>query len=125
MSDLERRIVRLEARRSIEPEKLAAQARVEKMMPELIAFIDAAIPDRRESPAHYVMQILGLPDSRAMRAHLQGRSLETIARDTYGENWRAEMEATTAKAAVHFEAAHGPDWWNTFAAIWFGGENGE
>ena len=92
------------------------------MIPELIEFIDAAIPDRRESIAHHVMQILGLPDSRACQTYLQGRSLETIARDTYGENWRAEKEAATAKAAVHFEAAHGSNWLEKFTVIGQGEE---
>ena len=102
----------------IKPDELAAQTHVEQMMPELIAFIDAAIPGRRESVAHHVMQILGLPDSRASRAYLRGQPLEAIARDRYGANWRVEMEATTNEAAVHCEAAHGPSWAEKFEALW-------
>ncbi len=41
----------------------------------------------------------------------------TIVRDRYGANWRAEMEATTAKVAAHCLAAHGPGWCGRFAAI--------
>ena len=104
----------------ITPERLAVQARHEKRMTELIVFIDAAIPDRRECIAYHVAQILGLPDAPAFRAHLGGRSLGAIARDTYGENWQAEMKATMANAAVHYEAAHGPDWQGKFVAIWQG-----
>ena len=120
MSDLDKRIVRLEDWRSTKSKELAAKARVETMVSEFIVFIDAAIPDRRESIAHHVAQILGIPDAKAMQAHLEGQPLEAIARDRYGANWRAEMESTTAKAAVHYEAAHGPDWWDRFTMIWLG-----
>ncbi len=61
------------------------------------------------------------PAPRRRAGYLQGQSLEAIARERYGENWQAEMKATTAKAAVHFEAAHDPDWLSKFAAIWRGG----
>ena len=123
-NNIRNRLERLERAvgRQIKPDELAAQTHVEQMMPELIAFIDAAIPGRRESVAHHVMQIFGLPDSRACQNYLQGRSLETIARDTYGENWQAEMKATTAKAAVQFEAAHGSNWRDKFTVIWLGAE---
>ena len=121
MSDLERRIIRLEARRRLTPmlaEDEAKRARYERRRADLTAFVRAAFPESNECVAHHTAQILGLPDSPAFRAYLQGQSLEAIARDRYGENWRVEMEATGAAAAVHCEAAHGPDWWGTFEAIW-------
>ena len=104
----------------ITPERLAVQARHEKRMTELIVFIDAAIPDRRECIAHHVAQIMGLPDSKAYRDLLQRQPLEDIARERYGEDWEANLETTAAAAAVHYEAAHGPDWQGKFVAIWQG-----
>ena len=32
------------------------------------------------------------------------------------------MKATTAEAAVHFEAAHGSNWWDKFTVIWLAEE---
>ncbi len=55
-----------------------------------------------------------------MQVYLRGESLEAVARDTYGENWRAEAEATGVAAAVHCQAAHGSGWQAKFLAIWQG-----
>ena len=125
MTDLERRIIRLEARhRVVSPSDAAADARHQRRMTGLVAFIDEAFPDRRECIAYHSAQILGLPDSKAMQAYLRGQSLEAIACDRYGANWKADIEATAAEAAVHCEAAHGPDWQDKFETIWQGEDGG-
>ena len=128
MTDLLRRIIRLEAHHQVtstSAEDAAKYARYEGRMVDLSAFVRAAFPESNECVAHYVALILGLPDSPAMRAHLKGQPLEAIARDRYGANWRSELEATAAEAAAHCQTAHGPTWPATLAAIWAGGENRE
>ena len=123
MSDLERRIIRLEAQRrvaSASAEDAAKYARHQRRMTGLAAFIDEAFPDGRDCVAHHVAKILGLPDAPALRAHLKGQSLEEIARARYGTDWWAEMEATGVAAAVHCEAAHGSGWQGKFMVLWQG-----
>ena len=125
MSDLKRRIARLEALHPVPSEADAeVHARHQRRMTGLVAFIGEAFPDRRECIAYHVAQIFGLPDSRAMQAYLRGQSLEAIACDRYGTDWETKMEATGAAAAVHCEAAHGPGWAEKFLAIWCGEGDG-
>ncbi len=79
MSDLERRIIRLEDRhRVVSPCDAAADARHQRRMTGLAAFIGAAWPEHTQSLAHHAAQIFGLPDSRAMQAYLGGQSIEDI-----------------------------------------------
>ena len=121
MSRLNKRVTRLEARRAVvSPPVAAAVARHQRRMTGLAAFIDEAFSDRRDCVAYHVAQVLGLPDAPTFRAFLQRQSLAEIARARYGTDWRAKMEATGVAAAVHCEAAHGPDWCGKFVAIWQG-----
>ena len=126
MTDLLRRISRLEALRPVaSPSDTAAVVRHQRRMAGLKAFVLAAFPGGNDCVAYHVARVFGLPDSPAFRAHLKGQPLEAIARDRYGANWRSELEATAAEAAAHCQTAHGPTWPATFAAIWAGGENRE
>jgi hypothetical protein len=123
MTDLERRIARLEAHHqvsSVSAEDAAEYARQQRWLEDLNAFVRAAFPESRDCVAHHVAQIMGLPDSKAYRDLLQRQPLEDIARERYGEDWEANLETTAAAAAVHYEAAHGPDWQGKFVAIWQG-----
>ena len=123
MTDLERRIARLEAHHqvsSVSAEDAAEYARQQRWLEDLNAFVRAAFPDSRDCIAAHLAQIFGLPDSPAFRAHLKGQTIEAVAGVRYGANWRAKMEATAVEAAVHCEAAHGPDWAEKFLALWQG-----
>jgi hypothetical protein len=126
MTDLERRIARLEAHHqvsSVSAEDAAEYARQQRWLEDLNAFVRAAFPESRDCVAHHVAQIMGLPDSKAYRDLLQRqpRDLEAIARDRFGKTWKADMETTAAAAAVHCQNAHGPEWPEKFLAIWCGG----
>ena len=128
MSDLERRIIRLEARRratSASAEGAAKFARYERWRDDLIAFVRAAFPDSRNCIAHDVAQILGLSDAPAFRAFLQRQPLDEIARARYGIAWQTKMEATAAAAGVNCQAVHGVDWAAKFVALWAGSGSSE
>ena len=124
MNDLSRRISRLEALRPIaSPSDTATVIRHQRRMAGFKAFVLAAFPGSNDCVAFHVARVLGLPDSPALSALLQRapRDPEAIARDRYGEDWRAKMQATAAEAAVRCEAAHGSDWQDKFAEIWQSG----
>lgn len=124
-SDLSRRLARLEALRPIlVPRETAAQAQHAARMAGLTDFVDAAWPGRPRELAHYVALIAGLPSSPALRRVLRGEELEAVARDLYGDRWREKLDATAAEAAETCERAHGPGWWEQFAAIWRGDHSG-
>ncbi len=128
MSDLERRIIRLEARRratSASAEGAAKFARYERWRDDLIAFVRAAFPDSRNCIAHDVAQILGLSDAPAFRAFLERQPLVEIARARYGIAWQTKMEATAAAAGVNCQAVHGVDWAAKFVALWAGSGSSE
>ena len=128
MSDLEKRIIKLEAHHqvtSVSADDAARYARRERWLEDLRAFVRAAFPDSRDCVAAHLAQILGLSDSLAFRSHLKGQSLEAVARDRYGADWEAKLEATAAEAAVHCQAAHGPTWPETFVALWAGSGSAE
>ena len=124
MTNLNRRITRLEAQRrvtSMSVEDAKKHARYGRWHDNILAFVRAAFPDSRDCVAAHLAQIFGLPDSPAFRALLQRQPLEDIARERYGEDWEANLEATAAAAAVHCQNAHGPEWPEKFLAIWCGG----
>jgi len=121
MTDLERRIARLEAHHqvsSVSAEDAAEYARQQRWLEDLNAFVRAAFPDSRDCIAAHLAQIFGLPDSPAFRALLQRQPLEDIAHERYGEDWEANLEATAAAAAVQCQNADGPEWPEKFLAIW-------
>lgn len=98
----------------------AEAAQRDKRMAALRAFVDAAWPDRRESVAHHVALILGLPHARALAECLKGEPLETVAEQHHGPDWREKAEGIANEAGLACWAAWGPDWADRFMAIWQG-----